>query len=37
MQRFESKVALVMGSGSGIGLATAHRLREEGATVVCAV
>ncbi|MFT5445522.1 MAG: meso-butanediol dehydrogenase/(S,S)-butanediol dehydrogenase/diacetyl reductase [Gammaproteobacteria bacterium] len=37
MQRFENKVALVTGSGSGIGLATAHRLRDEGATVVCTV
>ena len=37
MQRFEQKVAMITGSGSGIGLATAKRLRDEGATVVCTV
>ena len=37
MRRFENKIALITGSGSGIGLATAHRLRDEGATVVCSV
>jgi meso-butanediol dehydrogenase/(S,S)-butanediol dehydrogenase/diacetyl reductase len=37
MKRFANKVALITGSGSGIGLAAAHRLRDEGATVVCTV
>ena len=37
MNRFENKIALVTGAGSGIGLATAQRLRDEGATVVCSV
>ncbi len=37
MMRFEDKVAFVTGAGSGIGLATAQRLKEEGATVVCSV
>jgi NAD(P)-dependent dehydrogenase (short-subunit alcohol dehydrogenase family) len=32
--RFESRVALVTGAASGIGLATARRLQAEGATVV---
>ena len=33
---FEGKVAVVTGGASGIGLATAHRLADEGATVVIA-
>lgn len=37
MKRFEGKVALVTGAGTGIGLATARRLKEEGAAVVCGV
>ena len=36
MMRFETKVAIVTGGASGIGLATAHRLASEGARVVIA-
>ena len=36
MKRFENKVALVTGGRSGIGGATAKRLRDEGATVITA-
>lgn len=35
-ERFRGKVAIVTGSGQGIGRATARRLGEEGATVVIA-
>ena len=34
--RVENKIAIVTGAGSGIGQASAIRLAEEGATVVCA-
>jgi NAD(P)-dependent dehydrogenase (short-subunit alcohol dehydrogenase family) len=37
MQRFEGKITLVTGAGSGIGLATARRLALEGAVVVAAI
>jgi NAD(P)-dependent dehydrogenase (short-subunit alcohol dehydrogenase family) len=36
LQRFDGKVAVVTGAGSGIGLAAAQRLADEGAKVVCA-
>ena len=36
MNRFENKVALVTGGGSGIGLAIARRLVSEGARVFTA-
>src|SRR5262245_53798655 len=36
MARLGSRVALVSGAAGGIGSATASRLAEEGATVVCA-
>ena len=36
MMRFENKVALVTGGRSGIGQATAKRLRDEGAIVITA-
>jgi len=36
MDRLAGKVAVVTGAGSGIGLASARRLAQEGARVVCA-
>jgi len=36
VNRFDGKVAVVTGAGSGIGLATTRRLASEGAKVVCA-
>jgi NAD(P)-dependent dehydrogenase (short-subunit alcohol dehydrogenase family) len=35
MHRLQDRVAVITGAGSGIGLATARRLAEEGARVVC--
>jgi len=34
MKRLQGKVAVVTGGNSGIGLASAQRLKEEGASVV---
>jgi NAD(P)-dependent dehydrogenase (short-subunit alcohol dehydrogenase family) len=35
MERLAGRVAVITGAGSGIGLATARRFRDEGAFVVC--
>lgn len=37
MRRFEGRVAFISGAGSGIGLAAAQRIAEEGGQVVCGV
>jgi len=34
--RVDKRIAIVIGAGSGIGQASAIRLAEEGATVICA-
>lgn len=37
MRRFQDKVALITGAGSGIGLATAKRITEEGGRVIAGI